>query len=111
MLSYLFSDARSCHMYLEPNDCSAPGFSSGFSHFGGFWLHRFCTLYTLGSGLRCRGTLRIRYFTFALADTWLGFVLAMFAPLLLLRFNELRITEWNLSVGCFTRFTLTLFFC
>ena len=36
---------------------------------------------------------------------------SMFAPLLLLRFNELRITEWNLSVGCFTRFTLTLFFC
>ena len=64
------------------------------------------SLYVLAPGLRCRGTSWFRSFTFALADAWLGFVLAMFALVLLLCFTKPRTTEWNLSAGGFTCFTL-----
>ena len=50
---------------------------------------------------------KIAFFTarIALADAWLGFVLAMFALVLLLCFTKPRFTERNLSAGCLTRFT------
>ena len=91
----------------------ALGFCLGFSPLLGASasLLCFCTLYALAPGLRCRGTSWFRYFTFALADAWLGFVLAMFALVLLLRFTKPRIIEWNLSVGRFTRFTFYAIIC
>ena len=53
------------------------------------------SLYALAPGLRCCGTSWFRFFAFALADAWVGFVLAMFALVLLLCFTKPRTTEWN----------------